>query len=126
VVTKVRDLAPAHAGLVLFPRRHALKYEAARGRVLPHVAIRGPLGPQRSVGRVIIHDGPVAPWRQIYALLREQIDSGELPPGSRLPSIVDLAQTYEVALTTVRKALDRLKADGLVVTSPMGTYVAEG
>jgi DNA-binding GntR family transcriptional regulator len=73
---------------------------------------------------VIIHDGPVAPWRQIYALLREQIDSGELPPGSRLPSIVDLAQTYEVALTTVRKALDRLKADGLVVTSPMGTYVA--
>ena len=42
-----------------------------------------------------------------------------------VPSIVTLAQTYEVALTTVRKALDALKADGLVVTSPMGTFVAE-
>ena len=45
--------------------------------------------------------------------------------GSRLPSIVSLAQQYEVALTTVRKALDALKEEGLVVTSPMGTFVAE-
>ena len=68
----------------------------------------------------------MAPWRQIYALLRAQIDSGELAPGARLPSIVNLAQTYGVALTTVRKALDQLKADGLVITSPMGTFVADG
>ena len=74
---------------------------------------------------MIDHSGPVAPWRQIYGRLRAQIDSGELSPGDRLPSIVDLAQTYEVALTTVRKALDRLKDEGLVVTSPMGTFVAK-
>ena len=55
----------------------------------------------------------------------KQITGGELRPGDRLPSIVSLAQQYEVALTTVRKALDTLKADGLVVTSPMGTFVAE-
>jgi GntR family transcriptional regulator len=73
----------------------------------------------------VITPGPVAPWRQIHADLLRQIESGELPPGSRLPSIVALAQRYEVALTTVRKALDALKADGLVVTSPMGTFVAE-
>jgi DNA-binding GntR family transcriptional regulator len=72
-----------------------------------------------------ITPGPVAPWRQIYGLLRAQIDSGELAPGNRLPSITDLSQSYGVALTTVRKALDQLKADGLVVTSPMGTFVAE-
>jgi DNA-binding GntR family transcriptional regulator len=30
-----------------------------------------------------------------------------------------------VALTTVQKALGALKAEGLVVTSPMGTFVAE-
>jgi GntR family transcriptional regulator len=71
-----------------------------------------------------ITPGPVAPWRQIYARLREQIDSGQLAPGDRLPSITDLSQGYGVALTTARKALDRLKADGLVVTSPMGTFVA--
>ncbi len=71
-----------------------------------------------------ITPGPVAPWRQIYALLRAQITSGELAPGDRLPSITSLAQHYEVAMTTVRKALDALKAEGLVVTSPMGTFVA--
>jgi DNA-binding GntR family transcriptional regulator len=72
-----------------------------------------------------ITPGPVAPWRQIHARLRAQIEGGELGPGARLPSITALAQEYGVALTTVRKALDALKTDGLVVTSPMGTYVAE-
>ena len=71
----------------------------------------------------MITPGPVAPWRQIHADLVKQITSGELQPGDRLPSIVSLAQQYQVALTTVRKALDALKADGLVVTSPMGTFV---
>ena len=69
--------------------------------------------------------GPVAPWRQIYARLRAQIEDGSLAPGARVPSITALAQEYGVALTTVRKALDQLKEDGLVVTSPMGTFVAE-
>ncbi len=73
----------------------------------------------------MITPGPVAPWRQIHADLARRITSGELRPGDRLPSIVSLAQQYEVALTTVRKALDVLKADGLVVTSPMGTFVAQ-
>jgi GntR family transcriptional regulator len=72
----------------------------------------------------MITPGPVAPWRQIHADLLRKIESGELPPGSRVPSIVTLAQDYGVALTTVRKALDALKTDGLVVTSPMGTFVA--
>ena len=54
-----------------------------------------------------------------------QIESGELAPGARVPSIVTLAQIYGVALTTVRKTLDALKTDGLVVTSPMGTFAAE-
>jgi GntR family transcriptional regulator len=73
----------------------------------------------------MITPGPVAPWRQIHADLVRQIESGKLAPGARVPSIVTLAQTYGVATTTVRKALDVLKADGLVVTSPMGTFVDE-
>jgi DNA-binding GntR family transcriptional regulator len=73
----------------------------------------------------MITPGPVAPWRQIHADLLHQIEDGDFPPGSRLPSLLDLAGHYQVNVTTVRKALDRLKADGLVVTSPMGTYVAE-
>jgi GntR family transcriptional regulator len=73
---------------------------------------------------VIDHDGPVAPWRQIHAILKARIDSGEYPRGGRLPSIVTLSQEYGVATTTVRKAMDALKDEGLVITSPMGTFVA--
>jgi GntR family transcriptional regulator len=73
---------------------------------------------------VSIQPGPVAPWRQILAQLRAEIDSGGLAPGDRVPSIVELSQTYGVAETTARKALAALKAEGLTVTSPMGTFVA--
>jgi GntR family transcriptional regulator len=75
------------------------------------------------VGYVIMRDSPIPPWRQLYALLKGQIEQGELK--GRLPSITDLAQEYDLALTTVRKAMDQLKEEGLVVTSPMGTFVAE-
>jgi GntR family transcriptional regulator len=73
---------------------------------------------------MIQREGPVAPWRQLAALLRERIESGELPPGARLPSITSLAQEYDLAVTTVQKAVGALKDEGLIVTSPMGTFVA--
>jgi DNA-binding GntR family transcriptional regulator len=74
---------------------------------------------------MIQREGPVAPWRQLAALLRERIESGELAPGARLPSITSLAQEYDLAVTTVQKAVGALKDEGLIVTSPMGTFVAE-
>jgi GntR family transcriptional regulator len=73
---------------------------------------------------MIDREGPVAPWRQLAARLREQIESGDLAPGARLPSIAGLAQEYDLAVTTVQKAIAALKEEGLVVTSPMGTFVA--
>jgi GntR family transcriptional regulator len=75
---------------------------------------------------MIQRDGPVAPWRQLAALLRERIESGELAPGARLPSITSLAQEHDLAVTTVQKAVAALKDEGLIVTSPMGTFVAKG
>jgi GntR family transcriptional regulator len=72
---------------------------------------------------MIDRNSPVAPWRQIHALIRGQIESGELAPGDTIPSLTTIAQTYGVAETTARKVLARLRADGLVVTSPMGTFV---
>jgi DNA-binding GntR family transcriptional regulator len=69
---------------------------------------------------------PIAPYRQVAGFLRARIESGELPPGARLPSIVDLVQTYGIARTTAAKALKLLITDGLAVMSPgMGTYVSE-
>ena len=74
---------------------------------------------------MIERDGPVAPWRQIYERYRKAIESGELPSGSRLPSISTIAQEYEVARTTAQKVIEQLRRQGLAVTSPMGTYVAK-
>jgi GntR family transcriptional regulator len=51
---------------------------------------------------------------RLAAALRERIKSGDLRPGDALPSINRLAQEEGVAKTTVQKALQVLKDEGLV------------
>lgn len=46
--------------------------------------------------------------------LREQIRSGRLEPGVKLPSEAELADAYEVNRTTVRSALQLLASEGLI------------
>jgi GntR family transcriptional regulator len=53
--------------------------------------------------------------RSIAAHLREQIRSGELPPGEPLPTSRELAETYGVTTKTVTAGIDLLKVEGLVV-----------
>jgi DNA-binding transcriptional regulator YhcF (GntR family) len=77
------------------------------------------------MGAVIRREGPVAPWRQIAQIYRDKIESGELQAGDRVPSIRTLAQEYEVAATTAQKVIEALRDEGLIVTSPMGAFVAE-
>jgi len=72
-----------------------------------------------------MREGPVAPWRQIAQIYRDKIESGELQAGDRVPSIRTLAQQYEVATTTAQKVIEALRDEGLIVTSPMGAFVAE-
>jgi len=65
------------------------------------------------------------PWEQLAGILRGRIESGELQPGDRIPSVVSLAQEYDLAAGTVRKALARLQRDGLVESRiGWGTFVA--
>lgn len=58
--------------------------------------------------------------RAIYTQLIEQIElmifSGVYPPGSRLPSVRDMAQDAAVNPNTMQRALARLEEDGLIVT----------
>lgn len=54
------------------------------------------------------------PYQRIAASLRERIESGELRPGDALPSINRIAQEWGCAKTTAAKALNMLKAEGLV------------
>ena len=72
-----------------------------------------------------MREGPVAPWRQIAQIYRDKIESGELRAGDRVPSIRTLAQDYDVATTTAQKVIEALRDEGLIVTSPMGAFVAE-
>ncbi|MFE4784899.1 FadR/GntR family transcriptional regulator [Streptomyces sp. NPDC056716] len=53
---------------------------------------------------------------QIVEDLREQILSGALPNGSRLPSERDLAASYDVSAPTIREAVRVLTAMGLITT----------
>src|SRR5579863_5395388 len=70
---------------------------------------------------MIDRDGGPPPWMQLAAILRGQIASGQL--SGRLPSEKYLAQQYQVAVGTVRKALAALRAEGLIRTEHgWGTY----
>ena len=62
---------------------------------------------------------------RIAAELRSRIASGELPPGSRLPSTRALVQRYGIAMATATKILTSLRQEGLIRSVPgVGTVVA--
>lgn len=62
----------------------------------------------------------------IHHELKARITRGDLAPGAPLPTQHELMVTYGVAQGTVRQALDRLAADGLVVAQRgKGTFVAD-
>jgi GntR family transcriptional regulator len=67
----------------------------------------------------------VPPWEQFAAILRGRIESGELAPGARLPSVRSYSQEYDLAPGTIKKALERLRDEGLIETrTGWGTFVA--
>ncbi|MFI6881162.1 GntR family transcriptional regulator [Streptomyces sp. NPDC050400] len=62
--------------------------------------------------------------QKIAAKLRRQITRGDLPAGTQLPSTPELIAEYEVAGTTVQKALQLLKEEHLLVGQPgRGVFV---
>jgi len=74
---------------------------------------------------MIDHGSSVPVYRQVAAILRGKIESGEYAPGQRLPSAVTLSQEYGIAVLTGRRALAALVNEGLAVTSDgKGTFAA--
>jgi GntR family transcriptional regulator len=70
--------------------------------------------------------GPHAPYMLIVYVLAEKIKSGELKPGDRVPSVTELAGTYNVSHSTARRALAKLKDMGLTDTVPgYATFVRQ-
>lgn len=64
-------------------------------------------------------------YQQIKALITQSLQSGEWKPGDLIPSGVELANRFKVSQGTVRKAIDELSAENLVVRRQgKGTFVA--
>jgi GntR family transcriptional regulator len=65
-------------------------------------------------------------YRQIAQDLREQIESGGLPSGGRLPTEQQLSEKYRASRNTIRDAIKWLIRRTLVETRPgQGTFVAK-
>ncbi|MCC2383122.1 PLP-dependent aminotransferase family protein [Bacillus sp. FSL L8-0199] len=60
------------------------------------------------------NDKKVPKYRQIIDYMKEKIENGEWPIGSKIPSQRQLAKLFHVNRSTVITALDELMADGLI------------
>jgi GntR family transcriptional regulator len=64
-------------------------------------------------------------YQQIKALITQSLQSGEWKPGELMPSEVELAARFKVSQGTVRKAIDELAAENLVLRRQgKGTFVS--
>jgi len=72
----------------------------------------------------ITRDSPIPLYRQLYDILRQQIDDGLLKAGDPLPTEEKLTETYGISRVTTRKALQLLTDEGLLVRhAGKGTYI---
>lgn len=64
-------------------------------------------------------------YRQIKSLILQGLESGEWRPGEAIPSESDLATRFNVSQGTVRKAIDEMAAENLLIRKQgKGTFVA--
>ncbi len=69
-------------------------------------------------------DAPI--YAQLVDQLRRQIVSGDLPPGTRLPSVRDLAAEAGVNPNTMQRAMAEMERLGLVFSQrTAGRFVTE-
>lgn len=65
-------------------------------------------------------------WRQIAAVIVDRIESGQYPPGARVPSVVEISTEWDVAASTAQKVLAHLRTTGYVRAEVgIGTFVAD-
>lgn len=74
----------------------------------------------------VVTGDPRPIFKQIVDGIRLKIASGEMPPGTRLPSVRALAIQLTVNVNTVAKAYLDLTADGLIESQKgVGVFVCE-
>lgn len=60
-------------------------------------------------------DSPLSPYRQIADWLRQEIASGALAPGERIPTESEMMRSFGVSRMTVRYAKTLLEGEGLII-----------
>jgi GntR family transcriptional regulator len=75
---------------------------------------------------ILAGDLPGVPlYREVKARITRSLAGGEWRPGAAIPSEAQLAQRYGVSIGTLRKAIDDLAAEGVLVRQQgRGTFVA--
>ncbi|MBO9590272.1 GntR family transcriptional regulator [Devosia sp.] len=70
-------------------------------------------------------DSPEPLWRQAAEVIRNQIASGKLAAGGRIPAERDLLEQLSISRVTLRRALQSLVEDGVLTSSHgRGWYVS--
>lgn len=71
-------------------------------------------------------DSPQYVYEQLAAIIERKIRSGEYATGTRLPGELTMTHEFKVGPGTVRRALDILRDQGLVVTvRARGSFVVD-
>jgi GntR family transcriptional regulator len=96
---------------------------AASGTVSPTAPSAGPAAAASQGNAPSPTFSPL--YQQIKALITQSLQSGEWKPGELIPSEVELAARFKVSQGTVRKAIDELAAENLVMRKQgKGTFVS--
>jgi GntR family transcriptional regulator len=112
-------------------RRRTGLYDEMRGMNSNPASTANPVGPggpgeSASTAGTPASSPTFSPlYQQIKGLITQSLESGEWKPGEIIPSEVELAARFKVSQGTVRKAIDELAADNLLVRRQgKGTFVA--
>ncbi len=114
-------------------RRHPVRLDEAggggerRGRVRRTARARVPGAGGTVSIRLLPPDPslPEPPFEQLRAQIASRVASGDLPAGTKLPTVRALAAELHLAVNTVARVYRELEADGVVATEGRrGTFVA--
>ena len=74
---------------------------------------------------MIDRNSPVPIYHQLKLQIKSQIEQGELVPGDRLPTEMELCEQYHISRAPVRQALTELAQEELIIRRPgQGSFIA--
>lgn len=68
----------------------------------------------------------VLEYMRVAQAIQDKVTAGTLRPGDKLPAEQDMAEEYQVAYSTIRRAMKELRERGLVESIwGKGTFIVE-